>query len=165
MTRGCRGRNNAGRGSADRSPGPGRACRRRYWASPRRRYCAGPTPDCCAGLRRRTGSSPAAAAYSRRWQQPGWRQGTVAGLGADWFLDCADGPTPAERLDLMVPPDADGRAGDRRAPVLLYIHGGYWQALDKRDVAWLAPAFAARGVAFAALDYALAPMVAMDEIV
>jgi arylformamidase len=102
---------------------------------------------------------PEHAAFMAAWR----REGTAVRLGPDWFLDCAYGPTPAERLDLMVPPE--GLAGTKRAPVLLYIHGGYWQALDKLDVAWLAPAFAARGVAFAALNYALAPMVAMDEIV
>ena len=34
--------------------------------------------------------------------------------------------TPSERLDVF-PPRAPG------APVLVYIHGGYWRALDKRD--------------------------------
>jgi arylformamidase len=89
------------------------------------------------------------------------REGTAIRLGPEWFLDQAYGPTSAERIDLMVPALPD----NRRAPLLLYIHGGYWQALDKLDVDWLAPAFAARGIAFAGLNYALAPAVAMDEIV
>jgi arylformamidase len=104
---------------------------------------------------------PEHAGFLAAWR----REGTAVRLGPEWFLDQAYGPTAAQRLDLMVPPPAEKHADNQRAPVLIYIHGGFWQALDKRDVAWLAPAFAAHGVAFAALDYALAPGVAMDEIV
>jgi arylformamidase len=105
---------------------------------------------------------PEHAAFMAAWR----REGTAVRLGPEWFLDQAYGATPAERLDLMVPPlPLDESADNRRAPILLFIHGGFWQALDKLDVDWLAPAFAARGVAFAGLNYALAPMVAMDEIV
>jgi len=89
------------------------------------------------------------------------REGTAIRLGPGWHLDLAYGPTAAERLDLLVPESAD----DRRAPVLVFIHGGYWQAQDKMDVDWLGPAFANHGVAFAGLNYALAPTVTLDEIV
>lgn len=105
---------------------------------------------------------PEHAAFMEAWR----REGTAIRLGPEWFVDLAYGPTRAERLDLMVPPPPlEDRPDSQRAPMLLYIHGGYWQAFDKLDVDWLAPAFAARGVAFAALNYALAPAVAMDEIV
>jgi arylformamidase len=104
---------------------------------------------------------PEHAAFLAAWQ----REGTAVRLGPEWFVDLAYGPTAAQRLDLMVPPPAENGGNSQRAPVLLYIHGGFWQARDKLDVAWLAPAFAARGVAFAALDYALAPLVSIDEIV
>lgn len=103
---------------------------------------------------------PEHTAFMAAWR----REGTAIRLGPGWFLDQAYGSTPAERIDLMVPPQPDDAAG-RRAPILLYIHGGYWQALDKLDVDWLAPAFVSRGIAFAGLNYALTPMVAMDEIV
>ncbi len=49
--------------------------------------------------------------------------------------------------------------------MLLFIHGGYWQNLDKRDVVFLAPPLVKDGIAFAALTYALAPQVSLDEIV
>src|SRR5262249_11514859 len=96
-------------------------------------------------------------AFMAAWR----REGTAVRLGPEWFLDCAYGPTPAERLDLMGPALAD----NQRAPGLLYIPRGHWQAPGKRGPARRAPAFAARGVAFAAINYALAPTVAMDEIV
>ena len=66
-------------------------------------------------------------------------------------LDLAYGAGPAETLDLF--PVAGGKA----AALLAFIHGGYWQALDKSDYSYLAPAFVEAGVAFASLNYGLAP--------
>ena len=51
-----------------------------------------------------------------------------------WIRDLAYGDDESERLDIL--PAASG-AG--KAPVFVYIHGGYWRALDKRDHAFLAP--------------------------
>lgn len=65
-------------------------------------------------------------------------------------LDLAYGETPAETLDLF--PAAGGTA-----PLLAFIHGGYWQGLDKGDFSYLAPAFVEAGIAFASLNYVLAP--------
>jgi arylformamidase len=89
------------------------------------------------------------------------REGEAERKKPGWQLDLAYGPSPAEKLDLLLPTTAK----ERRAPLLVFIHGGYWQFLDKRDVDWMAPPFAAQGVAFAAINYALAPMVGLDEIV
>ena len=50
-------------------------------------------------------------------------------------------------------------------PALIYIHGGYWQLSDKSDTSFVAPAFAAAGVAFISLNYALAPSIDVDGIV
>jgi arylformamidase len=51
------------------------------------------------------------------------------------------------------------------APCLLFIHGGYWQALDKSDFSFLVPAFQDAGIAVALVNYTLAPKAGMDEIV
>jgi arylformamidase len=75
------------------------------------------------------------------------------------LIDLAYGPSPGERLDLFPVP------GAARAPVLAFIHGGYWQALDKGDHSDLAPAFVDRGVAFAALNYDLAPKAAIGDMI
>jgi arylformamidase len=48
---------------------------------------------------------------------------------------------------------------------LVFIHGGYWQRLDKNDFDYIAAPFAAVGAAVINVNYALAPRVAMDEIV
>ena len=69
-----------------------------------------------------------------------------------------DIPYDGERLDLFP-------AERRPAPCLLFIHGGYWQALDKSDFSFLVPAFQDAGVAVAVVNYTLAPKAGMDEIV
>ena len=66
-------------------------------------------------------------------------------------LDLAYGPGAEETLDLFPV------AGATPAPLLAFIHGGYWQALDKSDYSYLAPAFLDRGTAYASLNYGLAP--------
>jgi arylformamidase len=73
-------------------------------------------------------------------------------------LDVAYGPTAAERLDIF---PATGRS----APVLVFIHGGYWRAMDKVVHRFPALGFVPRGVALVTINYALAPSVRMDEIV
>lgn len=76
-------------------------------------------------------------------------------------LDLAYGPTALERLDFFPAAAAD----HARAPLLVFIHGGYWQFLDKSDHSFLARPFVEAGIAFAAVNYALAPTVRIDEIV
>ena len=76
-------------------------------------------------------------------------------------LDLAYGDSPAEKLDYFAAPDAGG-AG---SPVLVFIHGGYWRALDKADFSWVAPPYLAAGISVAVLNYGLAPKTAMPEIV
>jgi arylformamidase len=72
-------------------------------------------------------------------------------------LDLRYGPGEAETLDFF--------PADPGAPLHVFIHGGYWQALDKRDFSYLAPAWHAAGVAFAVLNYGLCPAVSLDDIV
>ena len=49
--------------------------------------------------------------------------------------------------------------------MLLFIHGGYWQELSKQESAFAAEQTVAEGLAFAALDYTLAPQASVAEIV
>lgn len=74
-------------------------------------------------------------------------------------LDLAYGESPGERLDLFLP-QATGPA-----PLLVFIHGGYWQFLDKNDFSFLAPGFLDAGIAFASVNYDLAPAARVEEIV
>lgn len=65
-------------------------------------------------------------------------------------LDLPYGQDAAQRLDIF--PCA--RAG---APVLVFIHGGYWRALDKSDHSFIAPPFTRAGACVVAPNYALCP--------
>ena len=87
-----------------------------------------------------------AEASARAYERPGW------------VRDLAYGDGDAERLDLL--PAARGGA-----PVLVYIHGGYWRALGKRDQSFVAPPFADAGAMVVLLDYALCPAVSIEHIV
>jgi arylformamidase len=51
------------------------------------------------------------------------------------------------------------------APLLVFVHGGYWQQLTEADSSFAAREIVAAGAAYAALGYALAPRVRLDEIV
>ena len=73
------------------------------------------------------------------------------------LVERAYGELPRERLDLYPP-----RAGS--APVLVYIHGGYWRALDKRDQSYLAPPFVDAGAMVVMPGYSLCPEVGIDTI-
>jgi len=73
-------------------------------------------------------------------------------------LDVRYGPSSTERLDLFL---ADGD----RAPLLVFIHGGYWRSLDKSDFSWVGEAFNREGVSVAVVNYGLAPKFTIEEIV
>lgn len=51
------------------------------------------------------------------------------------------------------------------APLLVFVHGGYWQALSATESLFLAPALARLGWSYAALDYTLAPAAGIEQMV
>lgn len=85
-------------------------------------------------------------------------QGAVTRRLRACLADLPYGDTPAERLDYF-PTRIDA------APLLVFIHGGYWRSLDKSDFSWLAPPFVREGIAVAVVNYGLAPHTPMEEIV
>jgi len=74
-------------------------------------------------------------------------------------LGLAYGPTEPERLDVY--PAASGQS----APVFVYIHGGFWRALDAADSGFMAEAMTQAGICVVAVNYTLAPEASLDEIV
>lgn len=52
-----------------------------------------------------------------------------------------------------------------KAPVLVFIHGGYWRSLDKADHSFIASAFAPAGACVVIPNYALCPAVTIPDIV
>ena len=67
------------------------------------------------------------------------------------------GPTLAEHTDIYP-------AGEN-APVLVYVHGGYWRARTSREFGFAARGLGDRGVATVVPNYELCPRVTIDEIV
>ncbi|GAB4392289.1 MAG: alpha/beta hydrolase [Kiloniellaceae bacterium] len=94
-------------------------------------------------------------AFFERWA----RDSAAARESTPGHLDLAYGEAPAETLDLFP------AGGEKPAPLLAFIHGGYWQALDKGDYSYMAPAFVDSGVAFASLNYGLAPDTPIGEMI
>jgi arylformamidase len=74
--------------------------------------------------------------------------------------ELAYGTDPTEQLDLF--PASGGTSG---APVFVYLHGGYWRALDKRDQSFVAPPFVEVGAMVVVPNYALCPAVSIEHIV
>jgi arylformamidase len=73
-------------------------------------------------------------------------------------LDLPYGDSARQAIDLFLPEAAS-------PPLLVFIHGGYWQALDRKDFSFVAEPLVRAGAAVALVGYDLAPAVAMDAIV
>ncbi len=72
-------------------------------------------------------------------------------------LDIRYGDQPGETLDIFP-------AAEAGAPVLVFIHGGYWRSLDKSDHSFIAPAFVEAGATVVVPNYALCPSVTIETI-
>lgn len=108
------------------------------------------------------------AEYNNRARVPehpaiiaGWREAAAAFRASHQHAESAlrYGPSPRQTLDVFWP-DAS-----RAAPLVLFIHGGYWQALDPSYFSHLAGAANANGLAFALCGYDLCPQVSLADIV
>ena len=56
-------------------------------------------------------------------------------------------------------------ADDPAAPVLVYLHGGYWQARDKRDFSCVGAGALAEGLHVVHAEYTLAPQARIGDMV
>jgi arylformamidase len=65
-------------------------------------------------------------------------------------LDVPYGDGVGETLDIFPAKDAN-------APVVVFIHGGYWRSLDKSDHSFVAPALRDMGACVVVVNYALCP--------
>jgi len=97
---------------------------------------------------------PEHAAIFARWA----RASAAARATEDARCNLVYGPHADERLDLFP-------VADPRAPLLVFIHGGFWRAFGKDDFSWIAPAFNAAGIAVAVPHYSLAPATSIEDIV
>lgn len=77
-------------------------------------------------------------------------------------LDLAYGPHRDETCDVFLPPAAGKGAG---APVMLFLHGGYWRMLTKKENSFVARALSPAGAVTMVNTYSLCPGVHLDVIV
>ena len=66
---------------------------------------------------------------------------------------------PAQTLDYF-----PNKRLQAKAPLLIFIHGGYWRSLDKSDFSFIAPAYTAEGFDVALINYGLAPTTSLSVI-
>jgi len=89
---------------------------------------------------------PGYAAYFERWAT----DSAAARAALPGVVDLRYGRGHGETIDVFPAPVPD-------APVLVFIHGGYWRSLDKSDHSFIARAFNDRGVCVVMPNYALCP--------
>lgn len=90
-----------------------------------------------------------------RWSQ----ESATARRTLECELDLSYGETAPRSLDFF------HARGPGPHPVLAFIHGGYWQAMDKADFGFVAPSFVEAGISVAVVNYTLAPATGIDGIV
>jgi arylformamidase len=73
------------------------------------------------------------------------------------------GPGVRNRIDFFAG-DGQSPAGSK-APIVVFIHGGYWQALDNSFFSHLAAGLNAHGIDVAIPGYDLCPQVSVEEII
>lgn len=88
----------------------------------------------------------------RRWSEAS----ALSRANAPCVLDLPYGDGDGETLDVF-PTQRPG------APVLVFVHGGYWRAMDKADHSFVAPSFTADGALVVVPNYALAPAVTLEH--
>jgi arylformamidase len=99
---------------------------------------------------------PEFAQILQRWTQD---SATVRQL-AHCKLDVAYGTSETENLDIF-----HSATSSHAAPVLIFIHGGYWRSLDKADHSFMAPSFTQSGTCVVIPNYSLCPAVTVSDIV
>lgn len=74
------------------------------------------------------------------------------------LLDIEYGPGKGEKFDFFLPED-------ECTGIMIFIHGGYWQAIDKSYVSFIAESYCRVGIAVAVVSYPLCPAATMSEII
>jgi arylformamidase len=97
---------------------------------------------------------PEAAA---RYEAFCWRESDSVRAALDHRLGVPFGHTLAEHVDVYP-------AGES-APVLIYVHGGFWCLRTSKEFGFVARGPVSRGVATVVTNYDLCPRVTIDEIV
>ncbi len=104
------------------------------------------------------------AAYNNRERVPGhpeilkrWREESARVIDARRPETVEYGPSERQKMEWF-----DAGSG---APTAIFMHGGYWQALDRAWFAWVAPALLEHGISVVIPGYDLAPAVKVGAII
>ncbi|WP_252374421.1 alpha/beta hydrolase [Hydrogenophaga sp. 2FB] len=100
---------------------------------------------------------PEHPAYFERWA----RDSAQARESGRSLINLSYGHGAGETLDVF---PARRKPGAPPAPVLVFIHGGWWRSLDKSDHSFIAPAFGQHGACVVMPNYALCPAVTIPDI-
>ena len=82
---------------------------------------------------------------------------TAYRLAGDTLLNQPYGSRERQRYDLF-------HAANKDAPLVVYIHGGYWQRGDRKEFSFVARELNANGITVAIPSYSLCPAVSVMEI-
>ncbi len=94
--------------------------------------------------------------YFDRWEASS--EATYRAMNNRLERDVPYGDDITETMDVFLP-------GGESQALLLFIHGGYWRSLDKKQHAFVVTPYVDAGVAVASMNYALCPSVSMEHIV
>jgi arylformamidase len=90
-------------------------------------------------------------------------------LMAGWARDAAEYRTQCPPRPMSYGPSARNRidffVGDTQGPIVVFIHGGYWQALDGSSFSNCARGLNAHGISVAIPTYDLCPHVTVENII
>ena len=88
-------------------------------------------------------------------------QSALARTSLDCLQDLQYGSSSTQVLDFF----HGANPGIKKRPLHLFIHGGYWQELSHKESATMADALVKNGISFAVMNYTLAPIGSIDEMV
>jgi arylformamidase len=93
----------------------------------------------------------------------GWARDAAAYRARHAPRTTSYGAGPRNRIDFF--PGDRQRGIDGKGPIVVFIHGGYWQALDGSSSSHLAAGLNAHGIDVAIPSYDLCPDVSVEEII
>lgn len=100
--------------------------------------------------------------YIRRWASSSESARKTLRDEKRAVLDVQYGKGTEETLDIFLPPN---RETGKRYPVFIFIHGGYWSALNKNDFSFIAPPLTAQNACVVVVNYTLCPATTVPAIV
>jgi arylformamidase len=103
---------------------------------------------------------PEHAQIFERWTRDGAAYRDEASKEGRAELSLKYGSSPRQTIDLFKP-----KSGDANAPLVLFIHGGYWRSLEPSQFSQMARGMNAHGVTVAVSGYDLVPQVSIGSII